>query len=76
MSFRIPLEPDLLLSSRLDILLRSIGECSFAESSDFRPGRPRMLPFSLPVSWTAVRLLFDSTFLNPRGDVIGDDTGS
>lgn len=69
-SFRIPLEPDLLLSSRLEFLLRSFGECSLVESADFR--RPWVLLVSLPGSWIEVRLLLDKTFLNPRGDASGD----
>jgi hypothetical protein len=44
-NLRMPLEPDLLLSSRLECLLRSLGEASLVESADFR--RPWVLLFSL-----------------------------
>lgn len=70
MSFRIPLEPDLLLSSRLEILLRSFEESSLVESADMR--RPWALLVSLPPSGIEVRLLFDSTFLMAR-DGFSDD---
>jgi hypothetical protein len=48
MSLRMPLEPDLLLSSRLDFLLRSLEGMSLVESIDLR--RARVLLFSLPGS--------------------------
>ena len=70
MSFRKPLEPDLVLSSRLEILLRSFEESSLVESADFR--RPWALLVSLPPSGIEVWLLFDNTFLMPR-DGISDD---
>jgi hypothetical protein len=70
MSFRMPLEPDLLLPSRLEFLLRSFGECSLVESADLRG--PWVLLVSLPGSWIEVRLLFDSTCFIPRGDISGD----
>ncbi len=67
-SLRMPLEADLLLSSRLEFLLRSFGECSLVESADLR--RRWVLLVSLPGSWIEVRLLLDNTFLMPRGDGI------
>jgi hypothetical protein len=50
MSLRMPLEPDLLLSSRLEFLLRSLGLGGFSlvESVDLR--RARVLLLSLPGS--------------------------
>lgn len=73
MSFLMPLEPDLLLSSRLEFLLKSFGECSLVESVDFR--RPWVLLVSLLGSWIEVRLRFVNTFLIPRGDISGDISG-
>jgi hypothetical protein len=50
MSLSMPLEPDLLLSSRLEFLLRSLGlgGVSLVESVDLR--RARVLLLSLPGS--------------------------
>jgi hypothetical protein len=45
MSLRMPLEPDLLLSSRLEFLLRSLEGMSVVESVDLRGAR--VLLFSL-----------------------------
>jgi hypothetical protein len=50
----MPLEPDLLLSSRLEARLRVLGEASLVESADFRGRGPGpglwVMPVSLPRS--------------------------